>query len=52
MVGAPDVVKPSEKIDDQAPYNPVFTISGEYTHKLNFYASTPVLYITKVLKSR
>ncbi|XP_026733981.1 solute carrier family 41 member 2-like isoform X2 [Trichoplusia ni] len=32
MVGASDVVKPSEKVEDQSPYlngNPVFTISDE-----------------------
>ncbi|XP_053619307.1 solute carrier family 41 member 1-like isoform X3 [Plodia interpunctella] len=32
MVGAPDVVKPSEKVDDQSPHvnsNPVFTISND-----------------------
>ncbi|CAH1643946.1 unnamed protein product [Spodoptera littoralis] len=39
MVGAPDVVKPSEKVEDQSPYvngNPVFTISDEIGGQDNY----------------
>ncbi|PZC80361.1 solute carrier family 41 member 1 isoform X1 [Helicoverpa armigera] len=40
MVGAPDAVKPSEKVEDQSPYlngNPVFTISDEIGDQDNSY---------------
>ncbi|XP_047037031.1 solute carrier family 41 member 1-like isoform X2 [Helicoverpa zea] len=40
MVGAPDTVKPSEKVEDQSPYlngNPVFTISDEIGDQDNSY---------------
>ncbi|KAJ0171139.1 hypothetical protein K1T71_013338 [Dendrolimus kikuchii] len=45
MVGAPDVVKPSEKVEDQSPYlnaNPVFTISDEIGSPDNNYSMSSI----------
>ncbi|XP_075987039.1 solute carrier family 41 member 1-like isoform X2 [Anticarsia gemmatalis] len=45
MVGAPDVVKPSEKIDDHSPHlngNPVYTISDEIGAHDNSYSMASI----------